>query len=76
MTAELTEITDHSVFSHPNEIMVELRGYTAEGEFTAITYQFEPTGDEESQVRARGSIERAHEGTVRDVLTDAGYTLA
>lgn len=73
MVEELQEITDHSVFTYPNEIIVELRGRTADGEFTAITYQFEPIQSEMERIKPRDSIDDRHEDAIRDVLAGAGY---
>lgn len=75
MGGELTEITNHSVFTYTNEIIIELRGYTAEGEFTVVTYQFEPIEQEGSHVQPREPLDGPHEEHLQDVLTDAGYTL-
>jgi hypothetical protein len=72
---ELTEITDDSVFTFPDEILVELRGRTTDGEFVTHTYQFEPVLGTDKQVEPRGQINSAHEEALREILADAGYTL-
>lgn len=75
MVKELQEITDHSVFTYPDEVIVELRGETADGEFTVITYQFEPVQSDTERVRPRDSVNGGYEDTVRDVLAEAGFEL-
>lgn len=69
------EISAHSVFTYADEITVELRGRTADGEFAVLTYQFEPAADDETRVRPRGSTSGVPEETLREILDDAGYTL-
>lgn len=76
MVEELQEITGHSVFTYPNEIIVELCGKTADREFTAITYQFEPIQPETEQIKPRDSIDESHRDAVSDILDEAGYELA
>jgi hypothetical protein len=75
LVKELHEITDHSVFTYPDEIIVELRGETTDGEFAAITYQFEPVQSGTERLKPRDSIDDDYEDAVRDVLVEAGYEL-
>ena len=75
MEDSLTEITTHSVFTYSNEVVVEIHGYTADGEFTAITYQFSPTETDEMQLKPRGPIDSAHEDEVQTILAEKGYTV-
>ena len=75
MVKELHEITDYSVFTYPNEIIVELRGQTTDGKFTAISYQFELTSSDAKRVQPRDSVDEDHEGTIYDALSEAGYEL-
>lgn len=75
MAKELHEITDYSVFTYPNEIIVELWGQTADGEFTTISYQFELTSSGTKRVQPRDPVDDAHEDTIYDALSEAGYEL-
>lgn len=72
---DLGEITDHSVYTYPDEILVELRGQTPEGEFTAITYQFEPAESNPEAVQPREPIDDADEEALVEILAEAGYEL-
>lgn len=71
----LQEMTDHAVFAYSDEIIVELRGQTADGEFTAITYQFKPVQTDAERVQPHDSIDSAYEETVGNILAKAGYKL-
>ncbi|MFC6823780.1 hypothetical protein [Halopelagius fulvigenes] len=75
MEDSLTEITNCSVFSYSNEVLVEVHGYTEDGEFTAITYQFSPTETDEMQLQPRGQIDSAHEDEIQNILAEKGYTV-
>ena len=75
MEDDLTEITNHSVFTYLTEVVVEIHGYTADGEFTAITYQFSPTETDETQLQPRKPIDNTHEEDVQSILADQGYTV-
>ena len=70
------EVTSHSVYTYPEEIIVELRGQTADGEFTAISYQFEPTSPEAKQVQPRESVDDVHKDVIREALAESDYELA
>lgn len=72
---EFRKISDHSVFTYPNEVTVELRGETNDGEFAAITYHLEPAEQDTNRVRPRDPIDRNHAEPIREALTNAGYKL-
>lgn len=71
----MNEVTDYSVFAYLDEIIVELRGRTAEGEFTSVTYQFELTRVGEDRVRPCDTIDSAHEDTIDVAVSEAGYEI-
>lgn len=73
---ESGEINDYSVFTYPDEIIVELRGRTAEGEFITITYQFKHAQTDTETVQPRDSIDSSHEETICEILAEAGYELS
>ncbi|QCS44632.1 hypothetical protein [Natrinema versiforme] len=72
---EIHEVTGHSVFTYPSEIVVELRGQTIDEEFTSITYQFEPIRSGSEQVQPREPIDDSHRNIVDNALAEAGYEL-
>ena len=75
MEDPLTEIINRSIFTYSNEVVVESHGYTGDGEFATLTYQFSPTESDEMQLQPRGPIDSAHEDEVQNILGDEGYAV-
>jgi len=69
------DVSNTRLFENRREVIVELHGWTADGEFGVVSYAFTPVPDADAQLRAP-EIPSAHEEVVLQALTETGYTLA
>ncbi len=67
------DVENVRVFDYQRNVIVELHGETAEGEFDAVSYVFR---DDSGDAGLRPpEIADAHEAAVYEALDDAGYTI-
>ena len=69
------DVTNAKLFDYQREVVVELHGETADGEFDVVSYRFRQDPDEDGLLQFQGSFEGAHEDAVRDELDRQGYAL-
>lgn len=68
------DVSNAQVFDYSGEVLVELHGRTADGEFEVVSYAFTPADDDETRLRSP-DIPSAHEDPVRETLAEEGYEL-
>lgn len=69
---ERTRITGRSVYTYADELIVELTGVDADGDFVVISFQFDYSEASET-VTPKGPVERPYRTEVRRGLTEAGF---
>lgn len=68
------DVSNAQVFDYRREVIVELHGRTAAGEFEVVSYAFRQDPDDETRLCST-DVADSHEAVVHETLAEAGYTV-
>lgn len=72
----MDDITDASVISYRDELIVEVLGTDEYGSLDVVSYQFDYDNESRHIVVPKQSVDREHLTTIETALEDEGYRMA